>query len=175
MGENRNNGLEKRQERQQKRQKNRKLRQLNRKARVQARREKWQKQGELRKEFRKEKQGILKDQQNFATEHHSLENERQKELTKQNKEIHSSIKEERQKNWRRYRIRQRRRTKRFMKFRNRVWWKGYLTILGWILLIFVVVLGIFYLFKAMGINLIELLQGNTQPEIIVLKNLVISH
>ena len=79
-----------------------------------------------------------------------------KEHAQQFREESKSI---RKRNWQQYVRRRRRRTKRFMKFRHRLWWKGYLTFLAWILSIFLILVGIFYLFKALGINLIDVFQN----------------
>lgn len=84
-----------------------------------------------------------------------------KEHTQQFRE---ESKELRKRNWEQYVRRQRRRTKRFMKFQNRLWWKGYLTLLAWIVSIFLILVALFYLFKAMGIDLIEVFQNLPSAE-----------
>jgi hypothetical protein len=96
------------------------------------------------------KKGIA-DRRQEAKDHRIEKKDHTQQFREESKEL-------RKRNWQQYVRRQRRRTKRFMKFQNRLWWKGYLTLLAWILTIFLILVGIFYLFKALGIDLIELFQ-----------------
>lgn len=73
------------------------------------------------------------------------------------KEYLTETQQIRQQSWNRFLRQQRRRTERFVKFSNRLWWRGYLTLLGWIVGIFLILMGIFYIFKFLGIDLIELM------------------
>ena len=97
------------------------------------------------------KVGTADHQQQVKT--HQIEKKEHK------KQFREESKELRKRNWQQYVRRQRRRTKRFMKYQNRLWWKGYLTFLAWILSIFLILVAIFYLFKSMGIDLIEVFQN----------------
>ncbi|WP_457557905.1 hypothetical protein [Candidatus Harpocratesius sp.] len=77
------------------------------------------------------------------------------------KEYISETQQIRQQNWERFIRRQRRQTERFVKFSNRLWWQGYISLLAWIVGIFLILMAIFYIFKALGVNLFDLI-SNTE-------------
>ena len=76
---------------------------------------------------------------------------RRKQAAQQNQEL---LKQ----NWDRFVRIQQRKTERYVKFSNRLWWKGYFNFMIWIVVIVGVLLGIIYLFDYFGINLIALAQ-----------------
>lgn len=76
------------------------------------------------------------------------------------KEYISETQQIRQQNWERFIRRQRRQTERFVKFSNRLWWRGYISLLAWIVGIFLVLMAIFYIFKGLGVNLFDLISNN---------------
>jgi hypothetical protein len=76
-----------------------------------------------------------------------------------NKEITSEKQQVRKENWNRFLRLQRRKRKRFTKFQNRLWWKGYFTFLLEILLIVGLVLFVLWIFQLVGVNIVELIQN----------------
>ncbi len=135
-----------------------KLRQLDQLARKKARQEKLQKRRELQQNFQNQKQSIIKDQTAHLADQSDAISSKEKELLDEQIQLKGRMKEERQKNRRLSRIRSQRRTSRFLKFSNRLWWRSYLTIIGWIFLIFITIVGIFYLLKAVGLNVLDLIR-----------------
>ncbi|MHA1675377.1 MAG: hypothetical protein ACTSYI_17335 [Promethearchaeota archaeon] len=75
------------------------------------------------------------------------------------KNYQTETKEIQQKNWNRFTRRQKRRTERFFKFQNRLWWRGYLSLLAWILGIFLILMAIIYIFKLMDIDLLGVISS----------------
>ncbi|MHA1613072.1 MAG: hypothetical protein ACTSYU_13525 [Promethearchaeota archaeon] len=75
------------------------------------------------------------------------------------KDYQNETKEIQQKNWNRFTRRQKRRTERFFKFQNRLWWRGYLSLLAWVLGIFLILMAIIYIFKLMDIDLLEVVSN----------------
>lgn len=65
----------------------------------------------------------------------------------------------RKENWNRFVRMQRRKTQRFMKFQNRLWWKGYLTFLLEVTLIVAFLAFLLWIFQLIGVDLIELTQN----------------
>ncbi|TFH28819.1 MAG: hypothetical protein E4G98_04805 [Promethearchaeota archaeon] len=119
-------------------------------------------------ESKLQNQAILADSQNIQDQirqhRQDLRQKRQAaRKTRQNyiqdsrKDYHAETKDIQQKNWNRFTRRQKRRTERFFNFQNRLWWRGYLSLLAWILGIFLILMAIIYIFKLMGIDLLEII------------------
>ncbi len=67
----------------------------------------------------------------------------------------AETKELRQENWQNYVQHQKKQTQKFFKFQNRLWWRGYLSLLAWVFGIFILAIAIIYIFRLLGIDLIE--------------------
>jgi len=126
-----------------------------------------------RREFLEKKKNIKKDYYQEQQVNRKIVGKEKKEqrfeLTQKrkstSKEITSEKQQVRKDNWNRFLRLQRRKRQRFMKFQNRLWWKGYLTFLLEILLIVGLVLFVLWIFQLAGVNLVELIQNLFSSEV----------
>ena len=139
-----------------------------RKARQNARKEASVEWRALRKQNRDDRAESLQTSQQESKDHtvDRLRGAKDNRIEKkdQTKQFRDESKQLRKRNWQQYVRRSRRRRKRFIHFQNRLWWKGYVTFLAWIVSIFLVLIGIFYLFQLFDINLIEVAQNLYQQD-----------
>lgn len=80
---------------------------------------------------------------------------------RQKLEYQIQSREMRQESWDKFSKRQQKRTRRFLKFQNRLWWKGYFTFMAWILMILIVIVGIGFILNYIGFNVTDLLNSGT--------------
>ena len=104
------------------------------------------------KEQKENRQFIAKEKREHKSDFSQKRKESFKEITTEKKQM-------RKENWNRYIRMQRRKTQRFMKFQNRLWWKGYLTFLLEVILIVAFLAFLLWIFQLIGVDLIELTQN----------------
>ncbi len=120
-----------------------------------------------RSEFLEKKKNIQKDyykeqqanRQIIAQEKREQRSALIQKRRKASKEITSEKQQVRKDNWNKFIRLQQRKTQRFLKFQNRLWWKGYFTFIIEVLLIVGFIVFILWIFQLIGINLIELTQN----------------
>lgn len=104
------------------------------------------------KEQKDNRQNIVQDKK----EQRSVFIQKRKETSK---EIFAEKHQVRKQNWNRFIKLQQRKTQRFFKFQNRLWWKGYFTFLLEVILIVGFILFLLWIFQLVGVNLIDLIQN----------------
>ena len=120
-----------------------------------------------RRDFLEKKKNLQKD---YYKEQHSNrqiigqeKREQRSALLQKRKEAAKEISTEKQQvrkeNWNKFIRLQKRKTERFLKFQNRLWWKGYFTFLLEIILIVGFILFILWIFQLVGVNIIELIEN----------------
>ncbi|MHA1887249.1 MAG: hypothetical protein ACTSX0_04435, partial [Promethearchaeota archaeon] len=115
----------------------------------------------IMQENRELQQKIREHRRTLRLKRRAARQARQQMSTQMRKEYLTETQQIRQQSWNRFLRQQRRRTERFLKYSNRLWWRGYLSLLAWIVGIFLILMGIFYIFKFLGIDLIGLVLQNT--------------
>lgn len=126
-----------------------------------------------RKEFLAKKKNIQKDyykerqvnRQITAKEKKEQRTELIQKRREAAKEITSEKQQVRKDNWNRFLRLQRRKRQRFIKFQNRLWWKGYFTFILEVLLIVGFILFILWIFNLVGVNIIELIENLFSSEV----------
>ncbi|MHA1476375.1 MAG: hypothetical protein ACTSQ5_14470 [Promethearchaeota archaeon] len=126
------------------------------------RREFLEKKKNIQKDYYKEQQAnrqiVAKEKKEQRAELIQKRRETTKEITSEKQQV-------RKDNWNRFLRLQRRKRQRFMKFQNRLWWKGYFTFLLEILLLVGFILFILWIFNLVGVNIIELIQNLFPSEV----------
>ncbi|MHA1920903.1 MAG: hypothetical protein ACTSWX_14235 [Promethearchaeota archaeon] len=116
------------------------------------------------KERRKKLQGDYFKEQRELRKNIAQKKRKQRAIIKQKrlqtfKEITAEKQQIRKDNWNKFIRLQQRKTQRFIKFQNRLWWKGYLNFLLEVILIVGLLLFVLWIFQLIGVNLIGMAQN----------------